>query len=290
MVFVLDSSDSVDQDTWLKTKQYVLKMTSTMKVSSQDVRIGLLNAGPTTSTILKLSDGTSKSTITEKLSVAVKQQGQLDLDSAIRETAKLFDNNNNNNNNNNNRSPKVAVLITKGEASTLDESKLEKYVSELKAKDVVLKVIRISKQDDPNGKDKGGKDGKDGEESNKDDGDKVVVVVKDVNELPSTISDISKTIADTSGVYDNIQKREKRDFFFFVITHLQGMMNTYFIGSSFYDTNCTRIVDTRRFLFLPFCFIFLSSISTKPIRFTFNLHYIININVRFNGQDEDTSL
>lgn len=195
MVFVLDSSDSVDQDTWLRMKQYVLKMTATIKVSPRDVRIGLLNAGQTTTTISKLSEGTSKSTITEKLSAAGKQQGNVDLDIAIRETAKLFDEKRNDINNQ--VAPKVAVLITQSDASTVDSSKMEKYISELKSKDVVLKVIRISDQE--NNQD--GKAGEGGAEPTKDAGDgETVVVVKDANQLPSTISILSKTISDTSGV------------------------------------------------------------------------------------------
>ena len=196
MVFVLDSSDSVDQDTWLRMKQYVLKMTATIKVSPRDVRIGLLNAGQTTTTISKLSEGTSKSTITEKLSAAGKQQGNVDLDIAIRETANLFDEKRNDINNQ--VAPKVAVLITQSDASTVDSSKMEKYISELKSKDVVLKVIRISDQE--NNQD--GKAGEGGAEPTKDAGDgETVVVVKDANQLPSTISILSKTISDTSGVF-----------------------------------------------------------------------------------------
>lgn len=198
IVFVLDSSDSVDQDTWLKMKQYVLKMTSTMKVSPQDDRIGLLNAGQTTTPIVKLSEGTSQSTITEKLSEASKQQGNLDLDSAIRETGNLFDQQRNYNNYK--VSPKVAVLVTKSDAETIDAAKMEKYISELKSKDVILKVIHISDKQDQDQGDKGA-------ESSKDAGNKVVVVVKNANQLPSTISDISKTIVDASGMY-NIQRKE----------------------------------------------------------------------------------
>ena len=186
MVFILDSSDNVDQETWLKIKQYVLKVTSTVQLSPQSVRVGLLNAGQIIRTPLKLTEGTNKLALIKRLSEAGRQQGDLNLDSGFSDAENLFARQSKDN-----KVAKVAVFITKGDG--IDAARIEKYIEQFKNKDVILKIIRISDQEDT--------------KSTSGDGLNEVLVIKNANKLPSTISDLSRTIADTSGKPSLINER-----------------------------------------------------------------------------------
>lgn len=104
----MDSSDTTDQEMWLLTKQYVLQVTSTMNISPRSVRVGVVNAGQNSKTILKLNEGTSQSALVKLLSEADPQSGGLDLDKAFDEATQLFKQHGDD------KRPKVVMFITKG--------------------------------------------------------------------------------------------------------------------------------------------------------------------------------